>query len=459
MPSCFYIDISKEQWVKDYSDDPRLVQLGKLESSYFQKNQIFPITIFADYLPAISDIPEWIWKLVGNGVRSILVLLDSPKHLEKCWELMNHGLSDILIWEGLESLMRLLDGKERRWKKVNDILESPMVQENLVGESRTWKSFLAEVVESSIFSSANIIVHGESGTGKELLSRLVHSLDDRPGKGKLILVDCTTIVPELSGSEFFGHEKGSYTSSINARDGAFALADNGTLFLDEVSELPLTLQAELLRVIQDKMYKRVGSNVWKTTSFRLICATNRNLESLVAEGKFRQDLYYRISDIVLKVPSLRHHSGDIELLAKFFLKQFCKERQLTAIPEFDPAVMDYMRSREYHGNIRELRQVVLRMAMLHGEGAYITMGSIPSQDRPVIAATDDFSRTMESWEESIKRAILSGESLMEIKNIAAYLAVKIAIDLERGDKQRAAERLNVTLRAVQQYTKKHQISA
>ncbi len=459
MPSCFYIDISKEQWVKDYSDDPRLVQLDKLESSYFQKNRLFSITIFTDFLPAISDIPEWIWKLVGHGVRSILVLLDSPKHLEKCWELMNHGLSDIIIWEGLESLMRLLDGKERRWKKVNDILESPMVQENLIGKSRTWKSFLAEVVESSIFSSANIIIHGESGTGKELLSRLVHSLDDRPGKGKLILVDCTTIVPELSGSEFFGHEKGSYTSSINARDGAFALADNGTLFLDEVSELPLTLQAELLRVIQDKMYKRVGSNIWKTTNFRLICATNKNLESLVTEGKFRQDLYYRISDIVLKVPSLRYHSGDIEPLAKFFLKQFCKERQMTAIPEFDPAVMDYMRSREYHGNIRELRQVVLRMAMLHGEGAYITMGSIPSQDRPVITATDDFSRTMESWEESIKRAILSGESLMEIKNIAAYLAVKIAIDLERGDKQRAAERLNVTLRAVQQYTKKHQISA
>ncbi len=459
MHPCYYIDISKTHWIKDYSEDKKLIPLPENILSKSENKDIHFIVIFSDFLPKESDIPELVWKLAGKGVRSILVLLDDPHQIEKCWLLMNKGLTDLLIWEGIDSLFRLIGKKENRWRNLIDTMESPVVRDNLVGESKVWRSFLFDVIEASVYSASNILINGESGTGKELVSRLIHTLDERENKGKLVLVDCTTVVPELSGSEFFGHEKGSYTSSISSRDGAFALADNGTLFLDEIGELPLTLQAELLRVIQEKTYKRVGSNTWKSTNFRLICATNRNLKTLISEGKFREDLFYRISDVELLVPSLSDHPGDIELLAKYFLKQFCEERCIKDHLEFDPAVMNFINSRKYQGNIRELRQFIRRIAMRHGGGKFITLGSVPPQDRPAQTQVNDMLKIIDSWEESIKRAIVSGESLMEIKNIAAYLAIKIAIEMEKGDKQKAADRLNVTVRAVQQYAKKHQMMA
>src|SRR5437763_9151048 len=134
-------------------------------------------------------------------------------------------------------------------------------------------------MEAAFFTDAPVLSTGETGTGKELIARLVHSLDARSKKRDLVVVDCTTIVPTLSGSEFFGHERGAFTGAVSTREGAFALADGGTLFLDEVGELPLTLQPRLLRVLQEHTYKRVGGNLWQEAKFRLVCATNRNLET------------------------------------------------------------------------------------------------------------------------------------------------------------------------------------
>ena len=455
MHSCFYLDISKSKWIKDYLDRDCFIPLPSSASSKYERKDVHSILIFSDSIPEVTVIPELMWKLAGKGLRSILVLLESPHQIAKCWQLINKGLSDIVIWEGIDSLLRLIEIKEKRWSDIKAILDSSLVHDNLIGESKPWKSFLIEVIEASIYSTSNILITGESGTGKELVARLIHTLDKRENRGKIVMVDCTTVVPELSGSEFFGHEKGSYTSSVSSRDGAFALADNGTLFLDEIGELPLTLQAELLRVIQEKTFKRVGSNTWKTTNFRLVCATNKNLKRLVSEGKFRDDLYYRISDVELSVPPLRDHSDDIELLANYFLKQICREMSVKEILEFDPEVIDFITGKEYQGNIRELRQLIRRIAMRHEGGTYITLGSIPAQDRPSQIQSNDLLKTIAGWEESIKRAIVSGESLMDIKNIAAYLAIKIAIEMEKGDKQKAAERLNVTLRAVQQHVKKN----
>lgn len=454
MQRCVYIDISKTQWVKAHCINEHFLEMPLTKQIKIESHVLL---IFSDFIPGDVDIPEVVWRLVDNGIKIILVLAEEPRQIESCWALMNKGLADVVVWEGQEPLIRLITTKEERWKKINDVLLSPVVHDNLIGESRQWRNFLGEVIGASIFSRSNILIYGESGTGKELVSRLIHTLDERPEKGKLVLVDCTTVVPELSGSEFFGHEKGSYTSSVSTRDGAFALADKGTLFLDEISELPLTLQAELLRAIQEKSYKRVGSNHWKTSDFRLVCATNKNLEKLVLEGKFRQDLFYRISDIQLSVPALRNRTTDIEKLAEHFLHQFCDEHKISDVPKFDPAVMNFITTREYVGNIRQLRQFIRRIAMRHTGGTYITLGSVPAEERPANNQDTDFLRVIDGWEESIKRAILSGEDLMEIKNIAAYLAIKIAIELERGDKQKAASRLNVTVRAVQQYLKKNPV--
>src|SRR5262249_51814424 len=154
----------------------------------------------------------------------------------------------------------------------------------LIGDSPAWRRLVRRIVEVARFTDAAVLITGETGTGKELVARLVHALDPRTTKRKLVLLDCTTIVPPLSGGAFFGHERGASTGATPTRDGAFALADGGTLFLDEVGELPLALQAELLRVVQEGTYKRVGSNEWRETQFRLVCATNRELLEHAADA-------------------------------------------------------------------------------------------------------------------------------------------------------------------------------
>src|SRR4029450_8247587 len=160
------------------------------------------------------------------------------------------------------------------------------------------------------FSQVSVLIVGESGTGKELIARLIHDLDQRRDKGDFVVVDCTTIVPELSGSELFGHERGAFTGAVGTREGAFALADGGTLFLDEVGELPLPLQGQLLRVVQARMYKRVGGNHWHRTEFRLVCATNRDLAREVERDAFRSDFYYRIANWPCRLPPLGERRGD-----------------------------------------------------------------------------------------------------------------------------------------------------
>lgn len=237
---------------------------------------------------------------------------------------------------------------------------------------------LPQIVEVATFNDSSILITGESGTGKELFAQLVHTLDKRANKGQLVVCDCTTIVPELSGSEFFGHKRGAFTGAIAARQGAFALADSGMLFLDEVGELTLNLQAELLRVIQERTYKRVGGNTWQKTDFRLVFATNRNLFEEQAKDRFRRDFYYRIATWTCQLPSLTERREDILLLAKHFISQLRPD----VPPELDDPVRQYLMVREYPGNVRDLKQLITRMIQHHvGPGA-ITVGDIPEMERP-----------------------------------------------------------------------------
>jgi len=251
-------------------------------------------------------------------------------------------------------------------------------------------------------------------------------------------------VPELSGSEFFGHERGAFTGAAAARKGAFALADTGTLFLDEVGELPLNLQAELLRVIQERTYKRIGGNSWQKTDFRLVCATNRNLIEEQSRDRFRRDLYYRIATYTCHLPPLCERREDILVLAKHFIEQLHPDNP----PDLDEAVRQYFLTREYPGNVRDLKQLVTRMVQHHvGPGA-ITVGDIPEDERP--PGGDRFGRwDEEGLELAVRSALASGVNLKEIERTAGELAERIVIEEEQGNLQRAAARLGVTDRALQ----------
>jgi len=193
------------------------------------------------------------------------------------WSLLRSGASDLVRWDDRDPPARAIAARLERWAEIERLMRSDAIRRTLIGDSPNWIVVLRQVVEVAAFTQTSILLTGESGTGKELIARMIHGLDQRPGKGPFVVLDCTTVVPTLSGSEFFGHERGAFTGAVATRDGAFARANGGTLFLDEVGELPLTLQAELLRVIQEGMYKRVGGDTWRDTTFWLICATTTPL--------------------------------------------------------------------------------------------------------------------------------------------------------------------------------------
>jgi transcriptional regulator with GAF, ATPase, and Fis domain len=361
------------------------------------------------------------------------------------WDLLHAGASDVLVWSDPNRVARQVRARLERWLSVDQLIETPSVANLVVGKSNVWRGILRDIVEIARFSDAPALILGESGTGKELIAQLIHMLDRRPTKRELIVLDCSTVVPQLSGSEFFGHERGAFTGAASERHGAFALANGGTLFLDEIGELPLALQAQLLRVVQEKSFKRVGGNTWHRTDFRLICATNRDLLKLVHNGEFRADLYYRIASLTCKLPTLRERPEDIIPLAKHFLRQTYPNGEA---PNLDPAVRDYLLRREYSGNVRDLRQVVSRLTYRYAGDGTITVGNIPPEERPPSEPENGHWLDL-PFERAIQRAVLLGAGLKEIGRAAEDIAIRKASEQEDGSLARAARRLGVTDRALQ----------
>ncbi|MEU4078324.1 sigma 54-interacting transcriptional regulator [Streptomyces venezuelae] len=402
-----------------------------------------------------DTLPARLARLGGAGRHRVLAVALARAALDGAgpWPLLRAGASDVLAWDGSATPADDVVRRLRRWAEVDALVASPLVAENLVGSGTTWQLLLREIVDMAVFSDASVLVTGESGTGKELVARLVHALDPRRGAEQLVLLDCTTIVPALAGSEFFGHEKGAFTGALASRDGAFALADRGTLFLDEVGELPLDLQAELLRVVQEGTYKKVGGNTWHTTGFRLICATNRDLTTEEGARRFRGDLYHRIAAWTCRLPSLRERTEDVLPLARHFLRELRPDDGTPGAEDFDPAVQQLLIERHYPGNVRELRQLVGRMARRHVGGGLIGAGDVPPEERPAATAPEG-GPAPGGWpdaafERSIRTALSTGVCLKEIGVRARETAVLVALQEADGNLQEAARALGVTDRALQ----------
>ncbi len=393
-----------------------------------------------------AQLCEQLRDISHCGLERVLAIATNASSLTKgcAWSLISAGAADVFAWDHSSTPAQEIAARFKRWREVDDLVASPLVKSNLTGQSIAWIRKLREIIEVARFTDASVLITGESGTGKELIARLIHTLDRRTKKNDLVIADCTTIVPELSGSEFFGHERGAFTGAVAARDGAFALANEGTLFLDEVGELPLQLQAELLRVVQEHTYKRVGSNTWQKTNFRLICATNRNLIDEQVQGQFRRDLYYRIATWTCHLPPLRERREDIIPLACRFINEMRPDNP----PELDNLVRDYLLARDYPGNVRDLKQLVARIVNHHVGAGPITIGDIPEDER----LTDQVDITDwrdKNFEQSIQTAIISGIGLKEIGRAAEDIAERIVLGEEQGNLQRAASRLGVTDRALQ----------
>jgi two-component system nitrogen regulation response regulator NtrX len=247
----------------------------------------------------------------------------------------------------------------------------------MIGSSPAWQRAVEQATMAAR-SDARVLLIGESGTGKELLAAHIHNSSPFAG-GPFVKVNCAAIPTELLETELFGHEKGSFTGATATRRGKFEMADGGTIFLDEVGDLHAASQAKLLRVLQEGEFHRVGGEQIIRVSVRVLSATNRDLASLVSQERFREDLYYRLSVVPIRVPALRERPHDVRVLAEYFLEDFCARNNFRA-KKLDDTVFPVLETYPWPGNARELRNVVERMAILT-QGDRLTRDAIPVEIR------------------------------------------------------------------------------
>ena len=276
--------------------------------------------------------------------------------------------------------------------------------ERIIGDSPALESVL-EQVEQVAPTSSTVLIEGETGTGKELIAHAIHNASQRYGRA-FIKLNCAAIPLDLLESELFGHERGAFTGAIGQKIGRFEMADKGTLFLDEVGDIPSALQPKLLRVLQEQEFERLGSGHTHKVDVRLVAATNRDLEKLVARGQFRSDLYYRLNVFPILLPTLRERREDIPALVTHFVKLFSRRmgKQVDSIP---PETMTAFQSYSWPGNIRELQNLVERSVIVSRDGVLPN----PFQNKqtelmiPSLHRTRSFHSSM-TWEDSDRALIL-----------------------------------------------------
>lgn len=399
--------------------------------------------LFLDSTVPLPEVLEAVAEARRTPGTNLLAVSLGGLPTPSIWVLLRNGVADVFSWPDVADPAALVLARLRYWHELDARVAE--LQQRLVGSSLCWRDTLRQVVTMGL-SNCQVLITGESGTGKELIAREIHTLDARPTKRDCVVVDCTNLIPGLSGSELFGHEKGAFTNAISTRDGAVALAHEGTLFLDELGELPLPLQAELLRTLQEGTYKRVGSNTWRHARFRLVSATNRDLLAEVQRGAFRQDLYYRVSGWTCQLPPLRERREDIVPLAQHFFAQLRGPRQAV-----DQQVYAFLQLRDYPGNVRELQQLITRIASKRpGEGP-ITIGDIPRADWPDFEHLDLPAPTGHELEAGVTTLLRQGLGLKEIKDQVAEIAKQVAIRHEHGNLKQAALRLHCSERILQMH--------
>jgi len=277
--------------------------------------------------------------------------------------------------------------KERTLRFENQYLRNQLKNkyafENIIGTGRSMARIF-ELIDSVAGLNSTILIQGETGTGKELIAKAIHFNSPRKDQ-KMVSINCGAIPENLLESELFGHVKGAFTGAVQNRVGRFEQGNNGTIFLDEVGNMPLSLQVKLLRVLQEREFERVGGNNSIKIDVRIIAATSSNLEQMVSEGTFREDLYYRLNVIPIHMPALRDRREDIPLLIQRFITQFCETHKLE-LKTVSPQVMKAMMGYEWPGNVRQLENIVERMVALTGTRTAIMPPDLP----PEIQSGDGF---------------------------------------------------------------------
>ncbi len=330
--------------------------------------------IFCDIkMPGMDGI-EVLDKLAEMGCDAAVVMISGHGDISTAVECIKKGAFDF-ISKPLD-LNRILITIKNATDKVSLVKETRILKKKVYGQPMVGESpailHIKEMIDKVAPTDARVLITGANGTGKELVARNLHQKSNRSAM-PYVEVNCAAIPSELIESELFGHEKGSFTSAIKQHKGKFEQADGGTLFLDEIGDMSLAAQAKVLRVLQEKKLSRVGSDKDIVVDVRVVAATNKNLKEEIAKGTFREDLYHRLSVIVIKVPTLDQRKEDIPLLVDHFMGQICQETGMQP-RNIEPEAMKLLVEKTWTGNIRELRNVVERLLIL--SGASITANDV-----------------------------------------------------------------------------------
>ncbi|MEZ4484652.1 MAG: sigma-54 dependent transcriptional regulator [Syntrophotaleaceae bacterium] len=363
------------------------------------------------------------------------VLMTAFATVETALEAMKAGVFDYLMkpFKNEEILLVVQKAIEyARLRSENALLRQQLAQSRdreLLGESAPIKKLLDDIGQVAP-SRASILICGESGVGKELVARALHQASPR-AQGPLVVVNCAAFAENLLESELFGHERGAFTGAVERKHGLLEIASGGTLFLDEIGEFPLALQPKLLRVLQDRRFRRVGGTVEMESDVRLLAATNRDLVAMIAAGEFREDLYYRLNVVTLQVPALRDRSEDIPLLALYFLRKFAQEMG-RPIHGISPAALDSLQHHDWPGNVRQLQNVIERAVLFCNGDTLLAKhlpetlaGEAPSVERPCLPELE-LGRPLPELLEQVEGELIR-KALVQARGVQAQAAELLGI--------------------------------
>jgi DNA-binding NtrC family response regulator len=408
--------------------------------------QTFPVVLLDMVLPDAEGL-ELQREIKATQAETEILVVTAHGSIESAVEAMRWGAFDYLTkpFHTEELLTRLNKAEERiALERENRALRQQLSQQTvdriLVGNSAAMQR-VKKLVDQVAPSSAPVIIEGETGTGKELVAEAIHKASNRASK-PLIKLNCAALPETLLEAELFGHERGAFTGAVSRKPGRFDLANGGTLFLDEIVDIPLSTQVKLLRVLQDGKYERLGGRETLHSDVRLIAATNRNLEEAVQEGKFREDLYYRLHVINIQLPPLRERRDEIPVLARHFLKLY-DARNHKHIVDVSPAAMNCLLAYTWPGNVRELENIIERAVVLC-EGEMIQPHVLPEALNPTA-----FHTSRPEGETSAKPPIITlnfpvGTTMRTIQD----LAIEAVLEYTGNDRSAAASYLNIHRRTI-----------
>jgi DNA-binding NtrC family response regulator len=408
------------------------------------KSQPFDL-IFSDVVMPGKDGLSFLEDLKAQGVSTPVVMMSGQAHIDMAVKATRLGALDFLekpvstdkLLLTVENVMKL-----QRLQSENRQLLQRLGKHELVWSGEVMKKLMTQV-ERVAASETRVCILGETGTGKELVARTLHEKSPRSG-GPFVTLNCAAVPVELIESELFGHEKGSFTGAAGRHVGKFEQANGGTIFLDEIGDMPLTMQAKLLRVLEESEVERIGGEKPIRVDARVVVATHRSLESLVKEGKFRQDLFHRVYVFPLVLPPLRERREDIPQLVEHFAAQVCSQNGWKAIP-FSAEGVAALQAYTWPGNVRELRNVVERVMLLATEGR-VDLDTVQLA-LPQHSASHAVSGSLADRVQEFEREVI----LAELKRSGNHITnTAKALGLERSHLYKKAEQVGIDLSAVRQ---------